>query len=131
MKISVEIDVPDPLLEPVFRALATEASRLTLADAARLVHLSPSRFSAVFRQMEGKSFRAARLDAKLGMAEALLGGTSLRVSEIAQRLGYCRLSKFERAFKRKHGLTPLEYRRDADCVEALGNACLVRRAAGG
>jgi AraC-like DNA-binding protein len=110
-KMTVEIDVPDSLLEPVFRALATRAGRLTKVEAARLVHLSPSGFSRLFRRTCGVSFRAARLEAKLMTATALLSHTSMRVSEIAFSVGYSRLNRFERAFKKRHGLTPTLYRR--------------------
>ena len=110
-KMTVEIDVPDSVLEPVFRALATQAGRLTETDAARLVHLSPSGFSKLFRRSCGVTFRAARLEAKLMAATALLSHTQLRVSEIAYSVGYSRLSRFERAFKKRHGLTPTLYRR--------------------
>jgi AraC-like DNA-binding protein len=41
----------------------------------------------------------------------LLRETSLRISQIAERLGYSDLNKFEQAFKRRFSTAPTCYRK--------------------
>jgi AraC-like DNA-binding protein len=44
-------------------------------------------------------------------AERLLGDASLTVSEVGYVLGFTEPSAFHRAFRRWHGVTPMEFRR--------------------
>jgi AraC-like DNA-binding protein len=111
MKVVVEIDMPDHFLVPVFRALVRSVGCITATDAAELVHLSPSRFSAVFREHTGATFRSTRLQIKLETAALLLCATTLRISEVADQVGYRDLRKFRKAFKKHFGMSPFTYRK--------------------
>ena len=110
MKLQFEIDLPENRFESVYRHLVQTEGRLSEPEAARLVHLSISRFSSEFKRRNGITFRTARIDAKLLIAAALLSSTSLRVSEIATRLGYSEVKKFAKAFKQKYGVPPTVFR---------------------
>lgn len=94
----------------VLKALYVRRGQLTEAEAAQLVGLSPSRFRHGFKRQASVSFRTARLQAKLAHGAHLLTTTSLSIPEIAQLLGYSDRTKFEKAFKRLHRLTPTVYR---------------------
>lgn len=99
----------DPV-EVVMRHLDQCAGRLTEAEAARLVDLSPSWFRHRFRRMAGMSFRTARVRAKLERGLLLLTTTHLSIPEITTMLQYSDRTKFEKAFKRAYRLTPTQYR---------------------
>jgi AraC-like DNA-binding protein len=51
------------------------------------------------------------LDIRMKEAKKLLERTSLRITEITDRLGYSDITYFSNAFKRKTGVTPSEYRK--------------------
>src|SRR5260370_217544 len=106
MKLQFEIDLPEGRFESLYRHLIQTEGRLSEREAAGLVHLSISRFSSEFKRRNGITFRAARIDAKLRIAAVLLSSTSLRVSEIASRLGYSEVKKFAKIFKQKYGVPP-------------------------
>jgi two-component system, response regulator YesN len=110
MKLQFEIDLPEGRFESVYRHLVQTEGRISEPEAARLVHLSISRFSSEFKRRTGITFRAARIDAKLHIAAVLLSSTRLRVSEIAARLGYSEVKSFAKAFKQKFGVPPTVFR---------------------
>jgi AraC-like DNA-binding protein len=110
MKLQFEIDLPESRFESVYCRLVQTEGQLSELEAAGLVHLSISRFSSEFKRHNGITFRAARIDAKLRIAAALLSSTPLRVSEIATRLGYSEVKKFVKAFKQKYDVPPTAFR---------------------
>ncbi|TVY07964.1 response regulator transcription factor [Paenibacillus cremeus] len=102
-------------LSPVELVLELIAERLpgeiTLTDAAAAVHLNPSYLSQLFKQRMNQTFVDYVLHARMNEAERLLTHTSLRVSEIADRLGYADVAYFSNTFKRLKHYTPSEYRK--------------------
>jgi YesN/AraC family two-component response regulator len=86
---------------------------VTLAEAAAHVHLNASYLSHLFKQQTGRNFVDFVLEQRMEAAKRLLADTALRVSEIAQRLGYSDIAYFSNTFKKWTGLTPSEYRKQA------------------
>ncbi|MGO3327226.1 AraC family transcriptional regulator [Gordonia sp. (in: high G+C Gram-positive bacteria)] len=58
---------------------------------------------------EGASYRALLQEMRSRLAEEMLVGGRLTVTETAQRLGYVEVSSFSQAFRRWHGCGPAEY----------------------
>lgn len=83
---------------------------LSVADLARLVHLSPPRFFAVFKEHAGVSPKAFVSQARLTRASHMLIGTDLGVAEIGRNVGYNDAFHFSRAFRAKFGESPAGYR---------------------
>ena len=98
------------LLARVLDALHAQRGQLTETEAAQLVGVSPSWFRHDFKRQASMSFRTARLQVKLAHGAHLLSTTRLSIAEVATLLGYSDRSKFEKAFKRLHRLTPVVYR---------------------
>ncbi|MBA2938265.1 helix-turn-helix domain-containing protein [Paenibacillus sp. CGMCC 1.16610] len=90
---------------------ANLAKEITLTDAAALVHLNPSYLSQLFKQQTGGKFVDYVILMRMEEAKRLLIKTALRVSEIAERLGYGDIAYFSNTFKKLTGSSPLEYRK--------------------
>lgn len=87
------------------------AETLSVADMARRAQLSPSRFSAVFRQSFGLSPHKYLLRMRVEHAEELLKSTELSLQHIAEYTGFSDVHHFSKAFKKTTGLNPGEFRR--------------------
>jgi len=80
-------------------------AELTLAQAAAMAHLSPSRFRHLFVAQTGISFRAYLLWARVGFAVArgLAGGSW---TDAAQQAGFADSAHLSRTCRRMFGLAP-------------------------
>ena len=99
-------DTVDPRIE---RAIAWTRDRLaapiTLADAAAVAHLSPSRFRHLFVAQTGVSFRAYLLWARVAAAMAAgMAGESWTTA--AQDAGFADSAHFSRTCRRMFGIAP-------------------------
>jgi len=110
VKLTIQFEVPDPLLETIIRNLVEKRGQLTMAGAADLVHLSTTRFSSEIRRLTGYNFRSIRVYVKLQVGAQMLLDTDLRVSEIAYYLGYSEPHKFNRVFRQRFRMSPSAYR---------------------
>jgi len=98
-------------LAPVFRALHDDlAARHTVDALADRVHLSPSRFHALFRSTVGAAPLAYLQQLRLDKAKRLLLEGDLGIAEIAEKVGYPDPFHFSRLFRRYAGLSPRNYR---------------------
>ena len=84
---------------------------LSLTAVADLFFFNRSYFSTIFKSHVGKSFSDYLADIRMERAKALLADPANKVQEVAERVGYHDASYFARAFKRKTGFAPEEYRR--------------------
>jgi AraC-type DNA-binding domain-containing proteins len=82
----------------------------TLQELANLVHLSPSRFSAIFKQAVGTSPSNYCMEIRLGQAIRLLESTDRKIIDIAAECGFYNLSNFNRVFGAHVGQTPSQVR---------------------
>lgn len=91
---------------------------LGLTDVAEDVHLNATYFSYLFKQELGMGFSHYLLSCRVNYAKHLLTTTDKKVKEIATEAGFNDYQYFSKAFKKKTGQSPMEYRRcggnDAD-----------------
>lgn len=85
----------------------------TLDDAARSVGLSRRRFTELFREVAGDSWRNHVRQLRLKYAAQLLTATRRSVTAIAFECGFEDLSHFNHSFKKSYGLAPMAYRQAA------------------
>ena len=87
------------------------AEPVRLEQLAQLEHLSPSRYSAVFRQCMGMSPQHFLISLRIRNAADLMRRTDLSVKQIAQAVGYDDPFYFSSLFKQKTGLSPSCYQK--------------------
>lgn len=83
---------------------------ITLNDLADHVELNPSYFSNLFKTETGTNFSDYLLEVRVDMAKKLLRDPKIKVYEVGNRVGYEDVVSFGRAFKKKIGMSPKEYR---------------------
>lgn len=106
-----------PLTPPVMEAIMYMehhyASNPSLAETAQAANFSPSYFSRLFQSQMGMSYSEYLNNVKLRHAQILLTQTRHSLMEIAQETGFCHGNYFSAQFKKKIGMTPGRYRRQA------------------
>ncbi|MFC5530682.1 response regulator [Cohnella yongneupensis] len=88
--------------------LTDDLSREQIAEHVRLNAAYLSRW---FKKETGRSLSEYVLEAKMNKAKRMLVDTNMKVSFIAESLGYLHDSHFAKIFKKAVGLTPFEYRK--------------------
>jgi transcriptional regulator GlxA family with amidase domain len=89
------------------------SERLRVRDLAALAHLSADHFTEVFSSVVGCSPRDYIRHVRVERAKALLGATSISVSEIARMTGFSTHPQFTQTFRTVTGTTPRDFRRRA------------------
>lgn len=84
---------------------------ISLKDICGYVFLSPSYFTRIFKKETGYSPISFLINTRIERAKELLAGTGERVNEIALSVGFSTQQRFNEAFKKITGMTPLEYRK--------------------
>jgi len=82
-------------------------------EAARL-RMSRRRFTQLFRELTGESWLEHLTRLRMDYAQQLLRDTRRSVTAIAFECGFEELSSFYRAFKKRNGMAPLEWRGDGE-----------------
>ncbi|HLV82104.1 MAG TPA: AraC family transcriptional regulator [Chthonomonadaceae bacterium] len=85
---------------------------LSLSQVAEIACLSPHHFLRLFKQLFSLTPHQYLTLRRLERAQALLKKTELPVTDICLEVGFISLGTFSHLFRRKHGLSPLQYRRD-------------------
>ncbi len=88
----------------------TYPDNITLGDVAGRVHVNTSYLSRIIKKVTGKNFVDILLQARIAKARELLQDSSLKVYEVAERVGIPETKYFSSVFKKETGLTPTEYR---------------------
>jgi AraC-like DNA-binding protein len=100
--------------EPLERAMRYLSERvdgsIRVPELARLVGVSSSHLSALFRNATGGGVLAHHTALKMTRARYLLDTTSLTIAEIAREIGTSDQFYFSRQFSRTHGVSPTNYR---------------------
>lgn len=79
-------------------------------ELARMVNLSPSRLSHLFKSETSSSLQSFLSDCRLQKAAELLLGTETPIKEISYMVGYSHPSSLVRAFRHKFHCRPNDFR---------------------
>ena len=83
---------------------------LSLNTVAAEVNVSPNHLSAIFSQKTGHTFIRYLTDVRINKAKEFLKCTTIRSSEISEKVGYKDPHYFSHLFKKNQGCTPTQYR---------------------
>ncbi|MEE8584064.1 MAG: AraC family transcriptional regulator [Acidobacteriota bacterium] len=90
---------------------ANSSEPLPMPSAAGLAGMESTYFSDFFRRKVGVPFRRWLEHVRIGLAIQLIHSRNHSITHIAHEVGFSNLRSFERAFKRRTGLTPTLYKR--------------------
>lgn len=84
---------------------------LTLASLAEFFHYSETYLSTLIKQNTGYSFTSLVKQLRMADAVSYLANTQMKVSEIAEYIGYNSVDHFSRVFRTTYKMSPQEYRK--------------------
>jgi AraC-like DNA-binding protein len=87
---------------------------ITVADVAGYVFLSQGYFARAFREEMGQSPMAFLIEVRIRKACELLRESDLKISNIAEQIGFASPQRFNVAFRKLMGMTPMEFRKGAN-----------------
>ena len=93
--------------------------RITVAEIADAVHLSPTYCSELFLRETGMSISEFAVRERTEAAKVLLCDPSLSIREVSERAGFCDRFYFSRVFRSQTGMTPTDYRHSMKNVPPL------------
>jgi len=112
---AAEVMGPRERLSDVRNAMHFIESRLsepmTLEDIARAGNMSKSHLNEQFRAVTGMTPYEYLLVSRVEHAVELLRATDMTVLAVSEACGFSNLANFNKAFKKRTGLTPQTYRR--------------------
>ena len=102
-----EVDRLNAVYQYVLKNFSAE---ITLAQIAKVAHISPQSFCRYFKSRIKKTFSKFLIEVRIGLACKLLAETNKSVAGICYECGYNNFSNFNRHFKNITQKTPLEHR---------------------
>jgi len=91
---------------------------VTLSSLANTFHFSETYLSKLIRKNLGQSFTDVLRTVKMNHALEYLMNTSMKISEIADAVGYDSVDHFSRTFRKVYGAPPLEYKKNHSLKES-------------
>lgn len=95
------------------------AEKINIDLLAQKFGYSRNHFMSIFKQHTGSSCVNFLLQLRLNKACEALIQSNLSISEIAQNVGFENLSNFNRQFKKRYNMTPLQFRREQTNVKKV------------
>jgi AraC-like DNA-binding protein len=86
-------------------------TEITLKEVSENAFISPNYFSQLLKKRTGMAFVEWLTARRIERAKELLAYTSLRVFEVANKVGFSDQAYFSRRFSDRIGLSPLQYRK--------------------
>ena len=85
--------------------------KITIEQAAGIMHLSPNYFCKLFKKMTGRTFIEFTNLYRINIAEKLLRTSDLSVTEISEKMGFCDVNYFSKVYKRYKHYPPSQCRK--------------------
>ena len=84
----------------------------SLDELEEQFHLSKPYLSKYIKEKSGKTFGELVKNVRMKKARTLLKGGNMTVESIAEKVGYQNVEHFTRLFKKKYGMTPVQFRNE-------------------
>lgn len=99
----------DQIRESVGQMTEAELAERSVGELASRLHCSARHFSRLFRQEFGVPFHARQIELRLQRARQLLADPDAEIANVASISGYRQLRMFNSVFKKRFGLSPVEW----------------------
>ncbi len=100
----------DESLTEIINYINTNYLTVTLDELEEHFHLSKPYLSKYIKDKSGKTFGELVKNVRMKKARTLLKGGNMTVETIAEKVGYQNVEHFNRLFKKKYGMTPVQFR---------------------
>ncbi len=110
-KLSVDLLQEENTLLVIDEIFLCRYADITLEQLADCIGLSTRQTQRLLEKNYNKSFSSMKLEARMAAAETLLRNSSLKITEISNRIGYSSIEHFSNAFKKFYGVNPSQYRK--------------------
>ncbi|MBQ3547163.1 MAG: helix-turn-helix transcriptional regulator [Clostridia bacterium] len=108
----LEVTGNERIIHQICEIIESEyASELYLERVAEQIYLSPAYISRIFKKSTGMNFVKYINDVRLKKAAAMLLEADYPINEISKKVGFSDVSYFCSCFKKKYGMTTVQYRR--------------------
>lgn len=108
--IMTDEKVQDERLTKIKNYIQANYQTVTLEDIAQEFHLSEQYVSKYIKDKSGQTFGELLQNIRMKKAKTLLKNGSMTVENIAYAVGYQSVEHFNRTFKKKFNMTPVQYR---------------------
>ncbi len=102
----------DERLMEIMNYIQANYQNITLAELAEHFHLSEQYVSKYVHEKSGKTFGELVTNVRLKKAKTLLRNGNMTIENVASAVGYPNVEHFNRTFKKKMGMTPVQYRNE-------------------
>ena len=85
--------------------------KINLPDCAARLHISYEYFRHKFKDITGMSPQQYLMESRLSAAADLLHSSTLNCTEIAYRCGFSTSAQFSALFRKRYGLSPLQFKK--------------------
>ena len=110
VKATGDTALQDERLTEIINYINTNYLTVTLDELADQFHLSKPYLSKYIKDKSGKTFGELVKAVRMKKAITLLKGGNMTVEAIAEKVGYQNVEHFNRLFKKKYGMTPVQFR---------------------
>ena len=101
----------DERMMAIMNYIQAKYQGIALSDIAAHFHLSEPYLSKYIHDKSGKTFGDLLINIRLKKAKTLLRNGNMTVENVAMAVGYPNVEHFNRVFKKKMGMTPVQYRK--------------------
>lgn len=105
------VKINSDFTEAIQQYIDENCTTCSLNSTAEHFKISTGHLSRLFKKNFGITFSEYVYDAKLNHACTLLKTTSMKISDIAQEIGYYNIPYFNKIFKQKYNVTPSQFRK--------------------
>ncbi len=87
------------------------SQNITLSEIAQHVYINPSYLSRIYKKLSGMNLFDYISWARIEKAKSLLSDDNSCIADIAVSVGFNSISYFSSVFKKKVGVSPMEYKK--------------------
>lgn len=108
--LSGDEEVRDERLNEIMNYIQVNYLTVDMEELSEHFHLSKPYLSKYIKEKSGMNFGDIVKGVRMKKARSLIRSTSQSIESIAEQVGYQNVEHFNRLFKEKYGMTPVEYR---------------------